>query len=104
MAGASNIGALPASFGFGLINLAFAWPAVWTIDTFGRRGFLLFTFPQMCWTLLAASFCFWIPTSSNAHDGLTAFFIYLFDAVYSPGVREGPVPFTYPAKPATATW
>ncbi|OQD92022.1 hypothetical protein PENSOL_c046G06938 [Penicillium solitum] len=96
LAGASNIEALLASFGFGLINFVFAWPAVWTIDTFGRRGLLLFTFPQMCWTLLAAGFCFWIPTSSNAHIGLIAFFVYLFDAFYSPG--EGPVPFTYSAE------
>ncbi|KUM59024.1 hypothetical protein ACN42_g8128 [Penicillium freii] len=96
LAGASNIEAFLASFGFGLINFVFAWPAVWTIDTFGRRGLLLFTFPQMCWTLLAAGFCFWIPTSSNAHIGLIAFFVYLFDAFYSPG--EGPVPFTYSAE------
>jgi hypothetical protein len=45
---------------------------------------------------LAAGFCFWIPQSSNAHLGMIAFFIYLFDAFYSPG--EGPVPFTYSAE------
>lgn len=95
-AGASNIEALLATFGFGLVNFLFAWPAVWTIDTFGRRGLLIFTFPQMCWTLLAAGFCFWIPQSSKAHLGLIAFFVYLFDAFYSPG--EGPVPFTYSAE------
>jgi len=78
------------------VNFVFAWPAVWTIDTFGRRGLLLFTFPNMCWTLLAAGFCFWIPESSSAHLGLIALFIYLFDAFYSPG--EGPVPFTYSAE------
>lgn len=60
------------------------------------RRLLLFTFPNMCWTLLAAGFCFWIPESSNAHLGLIAFFIYLFDIFYSPG--EGPVPFTYSAE------
>ncbi len=95
-AGASVTGALLASWGFGLINFIFAWPAVWTIDTFGRRALLLFTFPNMCWTLLLAGFCFWIPESSDAHLGLIAFFIYLFDAFYSPG--EGPVPFTYSAE------
>jgi len=95
-AGASNITALLASFGFGLINFVFAWPAVWTIDTFGRRSLLIFTFPQMFWTLLAAGMCFFIPASSNAHLGMVAFFIYLFDAFYSPG--EGPVPFTYSAE------
>ena len=100
MAGASNIGALLASWGFGLINFIFAWPAVWTIDTFGRRGLLIFTFPQMFWTLLAAGMCFFIPvsngTSSNAQLGAVALFIYLFDIFYSPG--EGPVPFTYSAE------
>ncbi|QSZ33018.1 hypothetical protein DSL72_002603 [Monilinia vaccinii-corymbosi] len=95
-AGATIIGALLASFGFGLINFIFAWPAVWTIDTFGRRTLLLFTFPQMFWTLLAAGLCFYIPASSDAHIGMVAFFIYLFDIAYSPG--EGPVPFTYSAE------
>jgi hypothetical protein len=95
-AGASNITALLASFGFGLINFVFAWPAVWTIDTFGRRALLLFTFPNMCWTLLAAGMCFYIPSGSNAHLGMIAFFVYVYDAFYSPG--EGPVPFTYSAE------
>ena len=36
--------------------------------------------------------CFFIPTSSNAHLGLVALFIFLFAAFYSPG--EGPVPFS----------
>ncbi|RMY86759.1 hypothetical protein D0864_07001 [Hortaea werneckii] len=95
-AGASEKNALIASFGFGLVNFVFAWPAIWTIDTFGRRTLLLFTFPNMAWTLLAAGFCFYIPESNPAHLGLIAFFIYLFAAFYSPG--EGPVPFTYSAE------
>lgn len=89
-------GALLGSFGFGLVNFVFAWPAVWTIDTFGRRGLLLFTFPNMAWTLLAAGMCYFIPTSSRAHLGMVTFFIYVYDAFYSPG--EGPVPFTYSAE------
>lgn len=95
-AGASNLNALLASFGFGLVNFVFAWPAVWTIDTWGRRALLLFTFPNMAWTLLAAGLCFIIPEQSRAHLGLIAFFIFLFAAFYSPG--EGPVPFTYSAE------
>jgi MFS family permease len=94
--GASNIGALLASFGFGMVNFLFAWPAVWTIDTFGRRGLLLFTFPNMCWSLLAAGMCYYIPQENKAHLGLVAFFIYVYCAFYSPG--EGPVPFTYSAE------
>lgn len=50
----------------------------------------------MAWTLLAAAFCFYIPTSSSAHLPAIAVFIYLFSAFYSPG--EGPVPFTYSAE------
>ncbi|EMC91624.1 hypothetical protein BAUCODRAFT_79361 [Baudoinia panamericana UAMH 10762] len=95
-AGADNLHALLASFGFGLVNFVFAFPAVWTIDTFGRRALLLFTFPNMAWTLLAAGLCFLIPETSRAHLGLVAFFIFLFAAFYSPG--EGPVPFTYSAE------
>lgn len=95
-AGASTLSALLASWGFGLVNFVFAWPAVWTIDTYGRRTLLLFTFPNMAWTLLAAGFCFWIPEDSRAHLGLIAFFIFIFAAFYSPG--EGPVPFTYSAE------
>ncbi|KAF2797822.1 MFS transporter [Melanomma pulvis-pyrius CBS 109.77] len=95
-AGASVTESLLASWGFGLVNFVFAWPAIWTIDTFGRRSLLLFTFPQMCWTLLAAGLCYLIPSSSKAHLGLVALFVYLFAAFYSPG--EGPVPFTYSAE------
>lgn len=94
--GFGNKEALIASFGFGLVNFVFAWPAVWTIDTFGRRNLLLFTFPNMFWTLLAAGMSYFIPKDNKAHLGLIAFFVYLFGAFYSPG--EGPVPFTYSAE------
>ncbi|KDN62205.1 hypothetical protein CSUB01_00910 [Colletotrichum sublineola] len=95
-AGTSDFNALLASFGFGMVNFLFAWPAIWTIDTFGRRSLLLFTFPQMAWTLLAAGLCTLIPGAGGAHLGLVALFVYLFAAFYSPG--EGPVPFTYSAE------
>jgi len=95
-AGASDRGALVASVGFGLVNFLFAWPAVWTIDTFGRRSLLLFTFPNMAWSLLTAGLCTLIPESSKSRLGLVALFVYIFAAFYSPG--EGPVPFTYSAE------
>jgi len=50
----------------------------------------------MAWTLLAAGFCFLIPTNSSARVPLIALFIFIFAAFYSPG--EGPVPFTYSAE------
>ncbi|KAI0977302.1 sugar transporter-domain-containing protein [Xylaria arbuscula] len=95
-AGFTEFQALLVSFGFGAVNWLFAFPAFWTIDTFGRRSLLLFTFPQMTWTLLAAGLSTLIPLGNPARLGLVAFFVFLFAAFYSPG--EGPVPFTYSAE------
>ncbi|KAJ6506742.1 hypothetical protein C8R45DRAFT_970404 [Mycena sanguinolenta] len=98
-AGYSTRSALLASWvrsrhseGFGLVNFLFAFPAVW----FGRRNLLLFTFPNMAWSLLAAGLCFLIPSSSSARVPLIALFVFIFAAFYSPG--EGPVPFAYSAE------
>jgi len=49
IAGYNTTQCLLASFGFGLVNFIFAFPAVYTIDTFGRRSLLLATFPNMAW-------------------------------------------------------
>lgn len=95
-AGAGQYQALTFSLIFGAVNFLFAFPALKTIDTFGRRSLLLFTFPQMTWTLLAAGLCTLIPQENSARTGLVALFVYLFAAFYSPG--EGPVPFTYSAE------
>jgi len=81
-----------SSFGFGCVNFVFAIPAIYTIDTFGRRNLLLTTFPLMALFLLLAGFAYWIPTNSDARIGIITLGIYLFGVVYSPG--EGPVPFT----------
>ncbi|GAA6032039.1 hypothetical protein JCM8097_003399 [Rhodosporidiobolus ruineniae] len=95
-AGFDEISALGASLGFGALNWIFAFPAIFTIDTYGRRTLLLWSFPLMALFLLGAGFSFWIPESSKAHIGLIALFIYLHCIAYSPG--EGPVPFTYSAE------
>ncbi|OJT05084.1 Major myo-inositol transporter IolT [Trametes pubescens] len=92
----TQIQALIASWGFGMINWVFAFPAVWTIDTFGRRNLLLTTFPLMAVFLLLTGFAFYVPEENNARIGVVALGIYLFAMAYSPG--EGPVPFTYSAE------
>ncbi|KAF6836721.1 hexose transporter [Colletotrichum plurivorum] len=94
-AGLGEFHALLTSFGFGMVNWLFAFPAFWTIDTFGRRSLLLFTFPQMTWTLLAAALCTLLDQGTT-RTALVSLFVYLFDAFYSVG--EGPVPFTYSAE------
>lgn len=88
--------ALVTSLGCGITNWIFALPAVYTIDTFGRRNLLLTTFPLMSLCLLFTGFSFWIPEGSEARLACVATGIYLFMIVYSPG--EGPVPFTYSAE------
>lgn len=93
--------ALLASMGNGLINWLFAIPAVYTIDTFGRRNLLLVTFPLMSLCLFFTGFSMLIPNDgdgevSKARLGCVTTGLYLFMAVYSPG--EGPVPFTYSAE------
>jgi len=96
--GFEQISALSASLGFGVINPLFAIPAVYTIDTFGRRNLLLTIFPLMALFLLFTGFSFFIPleTHSTACVACIALDIYLFGMVYSPG--EGPVPFMYSAE------
>ncbi|KAI0737526.1 hypothetical protein C8Q80DRAFT_1115079 [Daedaleopsis nitida] len=91
----TNIQALIASWGFGMLNWVFALPAVYTIDTFGRRNLLLISFPLMSVFLLMTGFAFYIP-EGNARIAVIALGIYLFTMAYSPG--EGPVPFTYSAE------
>ncbi|KAK8248385.1 hypothetical protein HDK77DRAFT_481794 [Phyllosticta capitalensis] len=97
--GFSAQSALAASLGFGIINFIFAIPAIYTIDTFGRRNLLLTTFPLMAIFLLFTGMCFFISQEGDSlkvRVGLIALGIYLFGIVYSPG--EGPVPFTYSAE------
>ncbi|KAI8311563.1 hypothetical protein K4K61_011866 [Colletotrichum sp. SAR11_59] len=92
-AGYSDKDCLLASMGFGLIMFVFAFPAVYMMDTFGRRNLLLATFPSMAFCLLAAGLSFLLNTGSSARVPLIAFFIYLFTAMYGPGI--GPLPSIY---------
>ncbi|RKK97680.1 hypothetical protein BFJ68_g13924 [Fusarium oxysporum] len=89
--------ALLVSMGGGIINFLFAIPAIYTIDTFGRRNLLLVTFPLMAACLFFTGGVFQL--SDEPRDPKIATItlgLYLFMAVYSPGL--GPVPFTYSAE------
>ncbi|KAF4447468.1 hypothetical protein FALBO_16944 [Fusarium albosuccineum] len=95
--------ALLVSMGGGIINFLFAIPAIYTIDTFGRRNLLLVTFPLMAACLFFTAGTFQIDAGnadgenvSKARIGCITTGLYLFMAVYSPGL--GPVPFTYSAE------
>jgi MFS family permease len=85
--------------GTGILNWVFALPAFFTIDTWGRRNLLLFTFPLLAICLLWSGFSFWIEPDnpfSRKRVAMVTTGMYLFEVFYSPG--EGPVPFTYSAE------
>nr|BBI16191.1 hypothetical polyol transporter [Ramalina conduplicans] len=88
--------ALLGSMGFGILNWLFALPAVYTIDTFGRRFLLLLTFPFLALFQLLTAMAFLLPNKSNGQTALVLTGMYLFSICYSPG--EGPVPFVYSAE------
>ncbi|GES59646.1 MFS sugar transporter [Aspergillus terreus] len=91
--------ALLVSMGTGILNWVFALPAFFTIDTWGRRNLLLFTFPFLAICLFWSGFSFWIEPDvkdSKARVAMVTTGMYLFEVFYSPG--EGPVPFTYSAE------
>ncbi|KAJ7148961.1 hypothetical protein C8R43DRAFT_1128727 [Mycena crocata] len=95
-AGYNTRTALLISLGFGAVNFTFAFPAIWTIDTFGRRNLLLFTFPNMAWALFLVAGCFQLSVDNAARLPLIATFVFVFTAFYSPGI--GPVPNVYAAE------
>ena len=90
--GFTEVAALTASWGFGMVNFLFAIPTFYTIDTFGRRNLLLLTFPLMAiFFLLWTGFGF-LASNDQTRIGIVASGVYIFSAIYSAG--EGPVPFT----------
>jgi sugar porter (SP) family MFS transporter len=95
-AGLGRTRALLASMGGGLINWIFAIPAIYTIDTFGRRNLLLVGFPVMAACLIFTAGVFTLPEEHTAKIPLVMVGLYLFMGAYSPS--EGPVPFTYSAE------
>ncbi|GAB7324890.1 hypothetical protein MBLNU13_g08712t1 [Cladosporium sp. NU13] len=85
------------SWGIGLTNVAFAFPAYFLIDTRGRKWLLMVTLPVLASLLAVTAGGFSIPEDqSHMRKPLIAVFTYVFTAVYSLGV--GPVPFTYSAE------
>jgi len=96
--GFTELSALGASLGFGLLNTIFALPAFFTIDRYGRRFLLLLTFPLMSCFLFLAGFSFWInqDSSPNGRIGAITLGIYLFTIFYSFG--SGVVTFPYVAE------
>ena len=68
-AGYSLNSALLSSMGTGILNWVFALPAFFTIDRFGRRPLLIFTFPFLAITLLWTGLSFFIDEPPGGNDG-----------------------------------
>ncbi|KAJ3580451.1 hypothetical protein NPX13_g109 [Xylaria arbuscula] len=83
------------SLGFGAINFLVAIPALFLIDTIGRRGLLLLTFLPMgiFQILTGVGVGGGTDTGKPKNPKLAVASIYIFCAFYSIG--EGPVPFVY---------
>jgi MFS family permease len=74
-AGAQRERAMAYSLGFGAINFVFALPAVRSIDTLGRRRWLLMTLPFMALFMLGAALSFSID-DPGTRTGIVALFLF----------------------------
>lgn len=76
-------GPLLMSWGIGLTNFIFAFPAYWLIDRKGRRWLLMVTMPFLCVLLGAAALSY----VEGSHNAVFAVLTYLYMAFYSWGSK-----------------
>lgn len=72
-----------------------AFPAIWTMDSLGRRSLPLVTLPLMAMSMAVAALSFDMP-DGRLRFGIITSMIYLFCVLYSLGM--GPVPAAYSAE------
>lgn len=74
----------------GAVNFFFGLPAFKTIDTLGRRKWLIWTLPFMSFFMFAGAFSFPIPWEERDNDyntvRMVALWLYFHAAAYSPGL------------------
>ncbi|KJX99173.1 MFS sugar transporter like protein [Zymoseptoria brevis] len=92
----SNLRPLFLSWGIGLMNVLFAFPAYYLIDRKGRRWLLLTALPFMALCMFGASMSYFIPADSAGRIPAVGVWTYVFMAFYSWSM--GPVPFTMSAE------
>ncbi|KAF2664939.1 hypothetical protein BT63DRAFT_482841 [Microthyrium microscopicum] len=88
--GVNDLKPLWYSWGFGITNFLFSFPAYFLVDRKGRRWLLLWTFPFMAICLLITALVI------EDHQNVAYAFIIVFTALYSFG--GGPIPFAYSAE------
>lgn len=94
MVGVSRKTSVIASMVAGFANAVFTIPVYWTIDSYGRRILMLFTFPIMIAMLLLGGFSFF--GSQWLNFTLVIVSVAVFIAAYSPA--NGPVPWVVTAE------
>lgn len=67
------------------VCLSFGMPGFYFIDRAGRRALLLYLYPHLAWTTLAAAMSYYIPSGESAHSIVIIMWGFLFVAFYSPG-------------------
>jgi hypothetical protein len=89
-----SLDALWLSWGLGLANFLFTFPAYWGIERLGRRFLLISTYPGMIISMFGASMSFLGGTTSeqSVRAGVFMFFFILF---YSLGQGPGKSPLVY---------
>lgn len=60
----------------GAVNFLFGLPAIRTIDTLGRRKWLILTLPLMCLAMLGAALSAALIGKRDVRIGIMAFFLY----------------------------
>jgi Sugar (and other) transporter len=88
---------------------SFGLPGFYFIDRAGRRPLLLWLYPHLAWTTLAAAMSYYIPSTDSAHAIVIIMWGFLFVAFYSPGQGQSqrnlnrrqallPLPASYPLR------
>ena len=77
------------SWGLGLANFLFTFPAYWGIDKYGRRKLLLMTYPGMILSLLGACLSFTSGGTDTERTVRVSVFSFLFIFFYSTGQGPG---------------
>ena len=86
-----NIDALWLSWGLGLANFLFTFPAYWWIDKFGRRFLLLATYPGMILSLLGACLSFLGgPGPDVNNDRIVRVSVFMFFFIFFYSLGQGP--------------
>ncbi|KAH7106218.1 hypothetical protein BKA62DRAFT_686392 [Auriculariales sp. MPI-PUGE-AT-0066] len=93
--GFSRDTALLATMGTGVLSWLFAIPAMYTIDSFGRRNLVLVSLPVLGLCLAVTALGFQFPLG-DVRLATVASSLYVFMIAYGPGM--GPVPFAYSAE------